>query len=91
MRREREKRDAEEKTERETSQIDTGLSAQNAQDARDAENKRGYKRKADDFFDELAAKMAGKTPPPGSSTIKEPEDAMDAMQRIEAALAREAE
>ena len=35
--------------------------------------------------------MAGKTPPPGSSTAKEPEDAMDAMQRIEAALAREAE
>jgi hypothetical protein len=91
VRREREKRDAEKKTERETSQIDTGLSAQNAQDAQDAENKRGYKRKADDFFDELAAKMAGKTPPPGSSTAKEPEDAMDAMQRIEAALAREAE
>jgi hypothetical protein len=91
VRREREKRDAEEQTGGETSQIERGQSAQDAQTAQDAHDKRGYKRKADDFFDELAAKMAGKTPPPGSSTAKEPEDAMDAMQRIEAALAREAE
>jgi hypothetical protein len=91
VRKEREKRDVEEQTGGETSQIERGQSAQNAQDTQDAHDKRGYKRKADDFFDELAAKMAGKTPPPGSTTSKEPEDAMDAMQRIEAALAREAE
>jgi hypothetical protein len=91
VRREREKRDVEEQTGGETSQIEREQSAQDAQDAQEAQDKRGYKRKADDFFDELAAKMAGKTPPPGSSTAKEPEDAMDAMQRIEAALAREAE
>ena len=97
VRREKERRDAEGQTGGETSQTERGQSAQDAQeaqdaqDAQDARDKRGYKRKADDFFDELAAKMAGKTPPPGSSTAKEPEDAMDAMQRIEAALAREAE
>jgi hypothetical protein len=91
VRREREKRDAKEQTKEEASQIERGQSAQSAQTAQDAQDKRGYKRKADDFFDELAAKMAGKTPPPGSNTTKEPEDAMDAMQRIEAALAREAE
>lgn len=93
VRREREKREAEQ-VPGEISQIERGQSAQEAQAAQDAQDKRGYKRKADDFFDELAAKMAGKTPPPGSSTTKEPEDAMDAMdamQRIEAALAREAE
>jgi hypothetical protein len=97
VRKEKERRGAEGQTGGETSQTERGQSAQDAQeaqdaqDAQDARDKRGYKRKADDFFDELAAKMAGKTPPPGSSTAKEPEDAMDAMQRIEAALAREAE
>jgi hypothetical protein len=88
VRKEREKRDAERQAGGDTSQIETGQSAQDAQDEQDARNKRGYKRKADDFFEELAAKMAGTTPPPGT---KDPEDAMDAMQRIEAALAREAE
>lgn len=53
-------------------------------------DKRGYKRKADAFFDELAAKMAGEAPPERSD-LDTREDAMDAMQRIEAALAREAE
>lgn len=95
VRGEREKRDAEGQRGEETSQIEGGQSAEAAQDARDSQevqDKRGYKRKADDFFDELAAKMAGKTPPPGSSSnAKDPEDGMDAMQRIEAALAREAE
>ncbi|GAB7324117.1 hypothetical protein MBLNU13_g07501t1 [Cladosporium sp. NU13] len=51
----------------------------------EAQDKRGYKRKADEFFDELTARMAGELPP------GPPADAMDAMQRIEAALAREAE
>jgi hypothetical protein len=54
----------------------------------EAQDKRGYKRKADEFFDELTARMAGEIPPTKSVS---PEDAMDAMQRIEAALAREAE
>lgn len=54
----------------------------------EVQDKRGYKRKADDFFDELAARMAGEAPPRGSDS---PADAMDAMQRIEAALAREHE
>jgi hypothetical protein len=53
----------------------------------EAQDKRGYKRKADEFFDELTARMAGEIPP----TKSDPADAMDAMQRIEAALAREAE
>lgn len=53
----------------------------------EAHDKRGYKRKADDFFDELTARMAGEIPP----TRSDPADAMDAMQRIEAALARETE
>ena len=53
----------------------------------EAQDKRGYKRKADEFFDELTARMAGEVPP----TKSDPADAMDAMQRIEAALAREAE
>ena len=51
----------------------------------EAQDKRGYKRKADEFFDELTARMAGELP------SGPPADAMDAMQRIEAALAREAE
>lgn len=59
-----------------------------AQLPQEALDKRGYKRKADDFFDELTARMAGEQPPTKRS---DPEDAMDAMQRIEAALAREAE
>lgn len=53
----------------------------------EAHDKRGYKRKADEFFEELTARMAGEIPP----TKSDPADAMDAMQRIEAALAREAE
>jgi hypothetical protein len=56
--------------------------------AQEAQDKRGYKRKADEFFDELTARMAGEIPPTKSDG---PADAMDAMQRIEAALAREAE
>jgi hypothetical protein len=79
-----EKRKVEEAdTEREHSAVPPqGLPTQEAQD------KRGYKRKADEFFDELTARMAGEIPPTKSVS---PEDAMDAMQRIEAALAREAE
>jgi hypothetical protein len=60
----------------------------------EAQDKRGYKRKADDFFDELTARMAGEVPPSRSEVSGSPGtpvDAMDAMQRIEAALAREAE
>lgn len=55
--------------------------------SQEAQDKRGYKRKADEFFDELTARMAGELPP----ATGPPADAMDAMQRIEAALAREAE
>jgi hypothetical protein len=54
-------------------------------------DKRGYKRKADEFFDELTARMAGEIPPTKSGVSGPPADAMDAMQRIEAALARETE
>lgn len=54
---------------------------------------RGYKRKADEIFDELDAMMAGKTAATteaGSDTPTDaPSDTMDAMQKIEAALARE--
>jgi len=89
VRMERDKQDAVKQRGEAPSQTERAQAAQD--DTQDAQNQRGYKRKADDFFDELAAKMAGKTPPPGSNTTKEPEDAMDAMQRIEAALAREAE
>lgn len=56
----------------------------------ESSGKQGYKRKADAFFDELAAKMAGEAPPERSDAGT-PADTMDAMQRIEAALAREAE
>lgn len=56
-----------------------------SQPTQEAQDKRGYKRKADDFFDELAARMAGEAP------ARDPADAMDSMQRIEAALAREQE
>jgi hypothetical protein len=64
---------------------------QQALHPQEAEDKRGYKRKADEFFDELTARMAGETPPAKSGNLKAPSDTMDAMQRIEAALAREAE
>jgi hypothetical protein len=64
---------------------------QQALHPQEAEDKRGYKRKADEFFDELTARMAGETPPAKSGNLEAPSDTMDAMQRIEAALAREAE
>jgi hypothetical protein len=64
---------------------------QQALPPQEAEDKRGYKRKADEFFDELTARMAGETPPAKSGNLEAPSDTMDAMQRIEAALAREAE
>jgi hypothetical protein len=54
-------------------------------------DKRGYKRKADEFFDELTARMAGEIPPTKSGVSGPPADVMDAMQRIEAAVARETE
>lgn len=60
----------------------TSREAPDEQASQQAIDKRGYKRKADEFFDELAARMAGEAPP------AEP---MDAMQKIEAALARETE
>ncbi|KAM0721085.1 hypothetical protein Q7P37_003371 [Cladosporium fusiforme] len=53
-------------------------------------NNRGHKRKADEIFDELDAMMAGKAAPASSTRSDAPAlDPMDAMQRIEAALARE--
>lgn len=58
--------------------------------SKESSGKQGYKRKADAFFDDLAAKMAGETPPERSDPGT-PAETMDAMQRIEAALAREAE
>lgn len=50
---------------------------------------RGYKRKADELFDELDAMMAGKPAPASDTVCDAPADPMDAMQKIEAALARE--
>lgn len=55
----------------------------------DNADKRGSKRKADEIFDELDARMAGKTAASREVGVDEPADAMDAMQKIEAALARE--
>jgi hypothetical protein len=78
-----EKRKAEE-TDRE---MDHPAAPQQELPTQEAQDKRGYKRKADEFFDELTARMAGEIPP----TKSDPADAMDAMQRIEAALARETE
>ena len=80
---------------RKAEETDTGRdeSAIPAQElpTQEAQDKRGYKRKADEFFDELTARMAGEIPPTRSEVPGSPVDAMDAMQRIEAALAREEE
>jgi hypothetical protein len=84
----KEKRETEEPEREDTAAVEPAPAPAPTQEAQD---KRGYKRKADDFFDELTARMAGEAPPTKSSTLDAPVDAMDAMQRIEAALAREAE
>jgi hypothetical protein len=84
----KEKREPEEPEREHTAAVEPAPAPAPTQEAQD---KRGYKRKADDFFDELTARMAGEAPPTKSSTLDAPVDAMDAMQRIEAALAREAE
>jgi hypothetical protein len=84
----KEKREPEEPEREDTAAVEPAPAPAPTQEAQD---KRGYKRKADDFFDELTARMAGEAPPTKSSTLDAPVDAMDAMQRIEAALAREAE
>ena len=80
---------------RKAEETDTGRdeSAIPAQElpTQEAQDKRGYKRKADEFFDELTARMAGEIPPSRSEVPGSPVDPMDAMQRIEAALAREEE
>jgi hypothetical protein len=84
----KEKREPEEPEREHTAAVEPAPAPAPTQEAQD---KRGYKRKADDFFDELTARMAGEAPPTKSNTLDAPVDAMDAMQRIEAALAREAE
>jgi hypothetical protein len=84
----KEKRETEEPEREDTAAVKPAPAPAPTQEAQD---KRGYKRKADDFFDELTARMAGEAPPTKSNTLDAPVDAMDAMQRIEAALAREAE
>jgi hypothetical protein len=84
----KEKRETEEPEREDTAAVEPAPAPAPTQEAQD---KRGYKRKADDFFDELTARMAGEAPPTKSNTLDAPVDAMDAMQRIEAALAREAE
>jgi hypothetical protein len=83
----KEKRETEEPEREDTAAVEPAPAPAPTQEAQD---KRGYKRKADDFFDELTARMAGEAPPTKSNTLDAPVDAMDAMQRIEAALAREA-
>lgn len=55
----------------------------------DNADKRGSKRKADEIFDELDARMAGQTAASREVGVDEHADTMDAMQKIEAALARE--